>query len=245
MPFTRRRTQKRKTAYGKRKTMAKRRAYRKKRTMGGGYMKLVRKLPEIYVRNTNVAGVAQVNDPTTTCVSLGTPILDAVGNTYSVPFSIKFALNQVINSTDITNLADQYRIKRAYIRVMYQSSQSNVGSGTIMPNLQWVTDVDDAVVPASINEVREKMGCRFLSFGFNTIRKISVVPKLQDTLANVGGVVANAAPKAYQWVNSSFPGVEHYAIKGILSNMTLVTLATALTSFKFDIALSLEARNFQ
>lgn len=244
MPYVRRRTQKRKVAYVKRKATMKRRAYRKKFTRGG-HVKIVRKLPEMYVRNSAVAGAAQNNDPTTTCISLGTPIADAVGGTYTIPFSMKFRLDQVINSTDITNLADNYRIKRAYVRLTYQSTQSSVNSLSIMPNVQWIQDTDDYNVPASINELREKMGVRFVTFGFNKICKINVTPKIQDTAAGAGGVVANVAPKSWQWINSSFPNVEHYGIKGLLSNVSLPALTNGLTAFKFDVALSLEARDFQ
>lgn len=230
-----------KTAYGSMPVRSRFRYTRSKK----GFIKLLRKLPEIYIRNSAVAGVAQNNDPTTTCVSLGAPIADAVGGTYTIPFSMKFRLDQMINATDITNLADSYRIKKAIVRLTYQSTQSSVNSLSIMPNLQWVQDVDDANVPASINELREKMGVKFKTFGFNKVLQIKVVPALQDTTAGAGGVVANTAPKRRQWLNTTFANVEHFAIKGLLSNVSLPTTAGGLTAFKIDVALAIEAKDFQ
>lgn len=211
-----------------------------------GYISLTRKLPEIYVRNTGVVGVPQANDPTTTCLSLGAPIADAVGGTYTVPFAMKFRLDQLINSTDISNIADQYKIRYAVVRITYQSTQSSVGGNTIMPNIQWVQDHDDANLPTSINELREHMGVKWKTFGFNSICKIGVRPRIQDTVGGAGGVVQNAiVSKRSMWCNSSFPGVEHYAIKGLLSNVQLAALPATLTSFKFDVTLYVGAKDIQ
>lgn len=211
-----------------------------------GYISIMRKLPEIYVRNTAVAGVAQANDPTTTCLSLGTPIADAVGGTYSIPFAMKFRLDQLINYTDVTNIADQYKLSYIAIRMTYQSTQSTVASLTVMPNLQWIQDHDDGNVPASINELREKMGVKFKTFGFNKICKIGVKPRVQDTVAGAGGVVQNSVVNNRPlWINTTYPNTEHYAIKGILSNVNLATTANVLTAFKFDVTAYVSAKDIQ
>lgn len=246
MPVARRRPGlRRRRPAVRRKYPARKRLYRKRVARTSGYMKILRKLPEIYVRNSGVAGTPQVNDPTTTCMTLGTPIADAVGGTFTVPFSMKFRLDQVINSSEITALAEMYRLKKVYVRLMYQSSISTVNSLSIMPNLQWIADPNDTAPPASINEVREKMGVKFKSFGFNKMCKLNVVPKIIDTTGGTGGVVANTAPKANQWLLSTLPGVEHFGVKGLLSNVHLPTLTNGFTAFKIDIAVLLEAKNIQ
>lgn len=211
-----------------------------------GFFKIARKLPEIYVRNTSVAGTIQNNDPTTTCVQLGTPIADSVTGTYSVPFSMTFRLDQLINYTDISNIADQYKISYVVIRCTYQSTQSGVGSLSIMPNLQWIQDHDDNVLPASVNALREKMGAKFKTFGFNKVCKIGVRPRVQDSNAGAGGVVQNAiVSNKSVWLNTLYTNTEHYGIKGILSNVNLATTATTLTSFKFDITAYVCAKDLQ
>lgn len=211
-----------------------------------GFLSLTRKLPEIYIRNSAVAGVAQNNDPTTTCMSIGTPIADAVGGTYTIPFSMKFRMNQIINYTDITNLADNYKIKWVLIKMTYQSTQSSVNSLSIMPNIQWIVDHDDANVPASINELREKMGVKIKTFGFNKMHKLLVYPRIQDTVSGASGVVTNAAVSQKQlWINSTYPDVDHFSIKGLLSNVSLPVLSGGLTSFKFDVTMKVHAKDFQ
>lgn len=209
-----------------------------------GSFTLTRKLPEIYVRNTAVAGAVQSNDPTTTCLALGAPIADAVGGTYSVPFSMKFRLDQIINYTDVTNIADQYKINNVKVSLMYQSTQSGVNALSIMPNIQYVIDNDDATPPATINDMREKMGVKLRTFGFNKPVNMSCRPLVQDTVGGAGGVVQNSIPRA-GFINTSFPNTEHFGIKGILSNVSLPTLATGLTSFKLDVTVSVSAKDIQ
>lgn len=229
-----------------RKSKAPRRRWYRKgmRKPSKGFICVKRKHPEIYVRNSAVAGVAQLNDPTGTCVTLGAPIADAVGGTYSIPFSMTFRLDQVINSTDITNLCDAYKLKYVRVGVTYQSTQASVGSLGIMPNITWIQDHDDAGVPASINALREKMGAKFRTFGFNKIVHIGIQPRVADTTFNNGVTSAYAVAKQ-MWMNTTYAGAEHYAIKGILSNVNLAATASTLTAFKFDITTTVYGKDFQ
>lgn len=202
-----------------------------------------RKLPEIYLRSTGVNGQYNVSDPTSTClITTGTPIADSALGTYSIPFAMVFRMSQLINSTDITNLCDAYKLRYISIGVTYQSTQASVGGTSIMPNLTWVQDHDDGVAPTSVNQLREKMGSKFRAFGFNKVLKIGVQPKVADTIFNTGILNAYAVPKP-QWINSTYPDVEHYAIKGVISNVLLSSAAS--TGFKFDVTTTVYGKDFQ
>lgn len=212
-----------------------------------GYIKLLRKLPEIAVTNTGV-GTCAVTDPTGSCVSitnLGLS-LGASANLYDIAFSIKFRLDQVINSGDITGLCDKYKIKGAYVRVYYNNSNSSTGSLGGMPFLQYITDHDDAVVPSSANALREKMGVKFKTFS-NASSYIGIkcrpVPNRQ--LYATGILTAYEVPNKAVWIDCSQPNVEHYAIKGIISQLYLTAPASAQQMIKFDVALVLEGKDFQ
>lgn len=210
-----------------------------------GFLCVKRKHPELYVRNSAVAGVAQLIDPTGTCLLLGAPIADGGGaGTYSIPFSMTFRLDQVINSTDITNLCDAYKLKYVQIGLTYQSTQSSVGGLQIMPNLTWVQDHDDSSVPTSINQLREKMDSKFKTFGFNKLLKIGVQPRVADTVFNNGITSAYSQAKPL-WLDSNSPGVEHYSIKGIIGNVNLSSSATVSSYFKFDVTTTVYGKDFQ
>lgn len=232
--------------YLKKRSVPKRRNYRRGRVVrkpSKGFLCVKRKLPEMYVRNNGV-GTAIVTDPTGTCITLGAPISDPASATYNIPFSLVFRMDQVINSTDITNLCDQYKLKYLSVACVYQSTQSNVSSTSIMPQITWVTDHDDPAVPASVNELREKMGSKLRTFGYNKPVVIGVQPRVADTIFNNGITSAYAVPKS-QWINSQYPGTQHYGIKGILNNVSLQSSATNINSFKFDITATVYGKDFQ
>lgn len=235
----------RRRAAPKRKSgMRKRRMVRRKAGSKKGYLVVKRKLPELYIRNTNVAGVAATTDPTVSCLNIGAPIAEPVGGTYAIPFSMVFRMDQLINSTDITNLCDAYKLKNFKIGCTYLSSQASVGGTALMPQITWVQDHDDAQVPGSINALREKQGVKLRTFGYNKIINISVQPRVADAVYNNGVTTAYSVPKQ-MWLNSQYPGAEHYAIKGILNNVNLTATATVATAFKFDVTATVHGKDFQ
>lgn len=208
--------------YAKRKAKLRQKMQRhiryRKRT-GQGYLKVIRKLPEIAVTNTG-AGTVAVTDPTGSCVSitnLGLS-LGASANLYDVAFSMKFRLDQVINSGDITAFADKYRIKGAYVRVYYNNSNSSTGSLGGMPFLQYVTDHDDGVVPASANALREKMGVKLKTFqNASSYIGIRVNPTPTRQVFATGILSGYEIPSKSVWLDCGTPNVEHYGIKGVIS----------------------------
>lgn len=211
-----------------------------------GYLKLVRKLPEMAVVNNGV-GVVATSDPTASCLTVGVPQLSlgASAYLYDVPFSIKFNLAQIINSGDIIGLADKYRIKGAYIRLYYNNSNSSTGTVGGMPFIQYITDHDDAIVPANANVLREKMGVKFHTFK-NGSSYIGMycrpVPNRQlYNGVGVGFEIPNKAP----WIDCTNNTVDHFGIKGTISQLYLPAPATAQCMMKFDVALVIEAKDFQ
>lgn len=214
---------------------------------GTGYLKVIRKLPEIAVTNTG-AGTCALTDPTGSCVSitnLGLS-LGASANLYDVAFSIKFRLDQVINSGDITGFADKYKIKGAYVRVYYNNSNSSTGTQGGMPFLQYITDHDDALVPTSANALREKMGVKLKTFSnASSYVGIKCIPKVSRQVFATGLLSGYEQPNRPVWIDCANNNVEHYGIKGIISQMYLPAPASAQCMMKFDVALVIEAKDFQ
>lgn len=209
-----------------------------------GFIKLYRKLPEIYATTTSTNPSLQVQDPTGTCLALGAPIADANGLTASYPFVLTFQLNQIINHNDVTNLCDAYKLKYCSVGMTFQSTQASASSQFIMPTCTWIQDHDDNSVPTSVSQVREKMGCKMKTFGFNKLLKIGVQPRVADTIYN--GVLSAYAIAKPMWINSTYDAVPHYAIKGILNNVPVpIGAAVPTSSFKFDITALIYGKDFQ
>lgn len=209
-----------------------------------GLLTLYRKLPEMFLQNGVAVGTITTNDPTGSCLSVGTPILEANNVTYSIPFSMNFRLNQIINHTDVTNLCDAYKIKYVSIKLQYVKNNTNVGSPGPTPSVMWIQDHDDATIPTSVNAVREKMGVRTKRFGMNQEFKIGIQPRVADAIFGTGPLAAYSVAKP-MWINSTYDNVQHYAIKGVITNVWLASATTTLTQFNFDVTTLLQGKDFQ
>lgn len=228
-------------AQRKRKAVRRRRYVRKNPT---GYLKVTRRSPEMFITNSSVANTPVVVDSTGSCLQLGAPVANQWG-TYDLPFSCQFQLNQLINSTDITNIADKYRIKSVYMRIFFNSSNSSVGSLYSMPQLYHITDHDDSAVP-TVTRIREKMGTKYKTFK-NASSYIGIklrpvpVGELYKTALSSGYSPLKIAP----WIDCNNADVPHYGVKGVLTNVNLPVNTVAQTGFKFDITFVVEAKDIE
>lgn len=209
-----------------------------------GSLFLIRKLPLITLTSNTLSGTFTLNDPTATCVTLGTATASpgTVG-LYDVPFSMKFSLSQLMSYTDITQIADQYKINSVYVRVnsTYQVS-TGVGQGPAW--IEYIQDHDDAT-PPTLSQLRTKMGVKTKYFG-PTRSNISmgVRPRIADEVYRSGVLSAYAVGPKNQWINAEYPDVEQYGIKGILHNMYSNGAANQ-GMISFDIAVSVSAKDLQ
>lgn len=217
---------------GRRRYYGRKRLANKSKT---GFLTIRRRLPEMMIVNTTTVGLQNFIDPTGTCLYTGAPTLNQF-NSYDIPFTLRFRLDQLINFTDITNLCDAYMLKYMKINLNYLSTQTSVGSSNVMPQCIWVQDHDDASVPTSINQIREKMSAKYRTFGNNRPISIGVNPRLPDTVADVQNYFSNSGlPTKPQWLDTAKPGLEHFGIKGYLLNVQLPNVNSSSVGFKLFI----------
>lgn len=208
----------------RRRYVPRRRRYAKRPSQG--FLKLNRKLPKIVTyASTGAAGVLSLNDPTGNCLSLGTPVLiTGSSSIYDVPFSMKFRLDQLINSADLTNIADRYKINSVKVKVHVNNANMSFAGNSAggQPWIEYIQDHDDATLPTA-SFMREKMGVRNKYFsGARYAVTMGVVPRVADEVYSNGITTAYAVNRPRQWINCAYPGVEHYGLKGILHNVPLI-----------------------
>ena len=237
------------TRYRKRRAV-KRKQYRRKaynRPRGRGAI-TVRRLMHPLGTVASGAGtiVVQTGAPGgQNCLTLGTPVAEIVGQSvFAIPFAMKFRIDDLVNVADFTNMFDQYCIKSAMVNIRAPDV-----NGVAIPNpfIQYVRDTDDGVLP-SVSTFREKMGTKtvYSNTAGRPLTLRCANPKYRQTaLATLSPGVVNAysIPKGVQWVNSSYPDVEHFGIKGILRNVYL----NAATSFPWtwDVSLTVGLKDVQ
>lgn len=213
-----------------------------KKRASNGFFTVVRKLPVITFQSSAVAGLYNLTDPTGTCLSLGTPTAaPGSSTTYDIPFSLKFSLNQLLSHTDITQIADQYKILSVMVKVS-SGYQVATGLATQVPFIEYIQDYDDATVP-NINIIRTKMGVRTKYFGPNTnVLFMGVRPKFAQEVFSSGITTGYGARKG--WLDCNNDSVEHYGIKGIFHNVALPAISNNAT-FTLDISFNVAAKDLQ
>lgn len=232
----------------RRKRVARKRYARKPRS-SEGIIRLTRRLPEQNLYNGGTAGVMIASGAT---VVVGTPYQTPAftGSTYyNAPFTIDFALNDIINVSDLTQIADKYRIN--WVKIMaYCTSNTASSAGTAqLPSILWSTDDDDVGMPAStttgLNTLREKMSSKIRQWKQNTPLKFFIKPKLLGSVSGPLGTPVQAVVGKAKFIDCNHPDVPHYGMKGYLQDVNLATTASVLTQFKFDIVMSVTLRGIQ
>lgn len=163
-------------------------------------------------------------------------------NTYDLPFAMKFALSQIINSSDLTNLCDKYMIKKTKIRIYFNSNVNSVQSSSSLPQITFMADGDDASVPTA-SQVREKMGAKIKYFNSRNYVEITCYPRPNAEVYNTG-VTTAYSPGRQMWIDSNNNNVEHYGLKGVLQNVNLTTTAFQV-GFKFDVEHTIYGKDIQ
>lgn len=222
------------------------------RVRGSGGFTLTRRMDPIYISNTLTNGVPACSN--TTVITLGTPealpIASGADN-FQLPFSMVFSLKQLAQYTDIVNICDRYKITGAMIKISYNAnSVGGVNAGgtgpepQFLPIVNWIADKDDDSVQTS-TQLRARTGLKQKCFkGSNDFVKIKCVP-VPAPIVYDGVASAYSVPATPQWINSGYPDVPHYGVKGYFQNLSLLAIGTCVSVLTVDVQLTVEARDLQ
>lgn len=218
------------------------RKYKNRKTTKTGAFRLVRRLQENTITNSSTLGIATASG---NVIYTSGGVSTGFSGYYNCPGSAKFALSDILNSTDITNLFDKYRLAWVKIKVYCTSTTATAGGTAQLPSMIWSLDEDDNTFP-TVASLREKMGSKQRMFYPGKPITIFIrAPKVQrqlDTsaLLSSGNEIARAP-----WINCSYADVPHYGFKFALLDVNLNTTASVFTQFKFDITYCVHARDAQ
>lgn len=241
------------TSFLKRRLAARKLKVRRRNVgvMTRGYLKLVRKTQEFWLQNTSVSNVPRLawiaggleTAYTGTIMTLGT-VTSGMNGAQDIPFQMKFALSDLINFTDITSLCDNYRIKGVFVRIHPSFTDVNLGSLYSHPQLNWIVDKDDAAVP-TVDSIRQKMGVKTRTFKPGQyVGMYLPYPNFQVQVQDSTGTTTGL-PLGNKYLDVSDLNIPHFGIKGYFGNVDLPASGIAKIAFKFDIAMVIEAKNFQ
>lgn len=209
-----------------------------------GSISMKRVAQSVVIRNTAVAGTPAVSGyagaaVVNNLIQLGTPEADTNYShaIYNVPFSCQFSLNQLVQYTDLTGLADRYCIKGVAIKAKYNANTVDATAGTTLlgnvPVMKWVVDNDDAA-PQSVSSLQQKMGLKSIVMANGKFAKTYVRPHAQAYL--IGGAAAGGNVLTRRaWINSAQVDIPHYGLKGYIEGLNLqaITQLDSVLQFEF------------
>lgn len=155
-------------------------------------------------------------------VSLGTVGCNALG---FLGYGATFQLSDVPNSTDFTNLFDQYRLVKVVFRMRpYAVEQSFPVSGGALAPVYSCIDLDNVVIPGNTDQIREYRTCKSHSAVKAITRVIYPKPSLQ--LYNSPTTSGYAIPAGRIKISTSNASVPHYGVR-VAAQFNNVTTANA------------------
>lgn len=233
------------------KRVMKKRAPRVPRPVGTGAAALTRRVQSLYLTNSSSFGVPAVTNPSPTPVfTLGTATAHPVfGNNFTVPFTMQFSLDQLAQYTDMTNFCDRFKITNVIAKFQFNSdsitgySTATQNQPNIVPSVVWIQDYDDANTLTAV-EINAKMGVKRRALNNGSFHAISVKPKIAAAAYN-GLSTGYTVPKGETWVNTAYPSVPHYGIKGYIENMYLGGITGGAACVTIDLTYTVQLKDFQ
>ena len=164
-----------------------------------------------------------------------------IGGLYDVPFAFEFHLSDLVESGDLTQICDRYKIASANVCLQYNAT-NGLNLGPTNPCfVEWIADHDDSI-PPTVSTINAKMGMR--NKGFNTRGQVwmKTTPKVANQIYDFPAA-AYSVPKSL-YINSSYPDVPHYGIKGVIRGMYLIAALTG-TCLTFDVSMKVVCKDLQ
>lgn len=244
MPFRRFRRSKRSMPRRRRPAYRRLKYIPRRNSSKMGYFKLTRRTAENTITNTSTLGISNLIG---TIVAMGSPTTSttALPGFYDIGCSSAFRLNDILNSSDMTNLFDKYKFKWVKLNIYCTSSTAAVTSMAQLPSIIYFIDEDDQAIP-TVASLREKMGARQKMFYPGKPVTIFLrAPKVQrqldtDSLISSGNEVSRAP-----WINCAYANVPHFGLKFALLDVNLNPTSSSYTKFKFDITYCLNFKDAQ
>lgn len=158
-------------------------------------------------------------------VFVGNQSAGSAGTSQQFGGSIKFNLAAVAQFGELQALFDNYRIKKVYLKFIYNFNTSEQVDGgaslySSLPTIFYAYDPDDSGIPATQADVLSMSRCKVARL--DKIMNMSVSPRAQNLAVSnsslSGGVVAGGIMNPKTWLDSNSTTVDHYGVKFWIDN---------------------------
>lgn len=146
-----------------------------------------------------------------------------IGSNVNAPFTGVFQLAgimNVINSSNFTDLFDQYRIDKLILKFYLKVDPGAQTAATAtIPRLYCYRDRDDSSIPANLNEMKENQYCK--ERVMSLYRPVTLVCRPNALQLLYQSAALNQYKPAFgQWMDMNTTSTPHYAYKIAIDDLT-------------------------
>lgn len=157
------------------------------------------------------------------------------GNATYSPFvaGYSFALDQLPNYTEFTNLYDSFRInfivQKWHLKIDPSAQTATTAS---YPKLYWVVDNDDSTAPSNLNELRQHSRCKMAVMNPN--RPVTIKFRPSVLMQAYEGATATAyVPKWKQYIDCNDFATPHYGLKLGIDDLTNINYKVTVETIMY------------
>lgn len=126
----------------------------------------------------------------------------------------QFKLSDLPNSTELTNLYDQYKIKSINLKIVPNYAVNTVGGGVSVPPVHSVLDFSDATALTGITDYMQYSTYK-MTRGLSMHKRFLYPRQLEYALDQTTGTSA-LADVSNKWVRSESPNINHLGCKVLI-----------------------------
>lgn len=209
-----------------------------------------RYLPDItfYGAGGGAMSYSNVDGLAVNFLTMGGTLTEVASSTGLVmfPIAIDVRLNSIISPTEITDLFQQYRIRKAVVRLSMDSANTwtvpAAGAPQTVPSVYIAADPNDATTPSTAATLLKFSDVKIAELRDDRVCYFAWYPK--PSIGLFAGVVSTGygAPNSNKdlWLDTSSPSADipHYALKAMFRNVNPNTPGLCIrmnTYIEFDV----------
>lgn len=175
-----------------------------------------------YCSGLNTISVVNALGSAPTWLSLGTIATDQGGVTATgqYGFSISPALSMVVNSTEFSNLFQQYQLTRLTIQIRPVNGNSAPNAVAQLMSITIAEDFNDATAPASYAGIQQNESAKTFLLTDECEQNFSAKPVAAVAMYSGGAFAGYSTQARDNWIDCTAPSnsVPHYVFKGYVRN---------------------------
>jgi len=143
-------------------------------------------------------------------------------------YAYQFFLAGLPDSSDFTNLYDQYRILKIHVKLVLNTPNIT----TAFPRVTSVVDYDDSTAPTAEVDLLQYPNAKVYQYSpTNVEHEFEFVPRTATAMFQ-GVTTGYAMSKPGVWLDGGYPTISHYGVKYFINNYNSTsTPNTAITMY--------------